>query len=199
MLWRLIKNEMTSILGDSYFFQDNSNLSKKEKITQEVMDVQRVFESLKLQLIPVTQLNLHDKLWIDRNGFIEVNEASTTQFLSRWYYGQNREKTYAKLHELFTDYSKLIFILMQMNRYAPNTIVFMNNLVYSFNEQLITGLEILKQTYEYNMNSYQLSSIFKSSEHSLITEKLIVLLTSFLKKIIKINSILYKKRICVLE
>lgn len=108
------------------------------------------FEMHKERLLAITMLQENDKISFDDEYKIYIDRGHSLQFIKRWYYGENKEKTIKYLALVMGQYidyidktSRLTYFRESIKTYGE----FMNQLII-FNEELINGLVNLYKTYE---------------------------------------------------
>jgi len=132
--------------------------------TEKLQNCHTQFQNFFHILKPITQLEVGDKLcWTydasceeqsDLQKLIyskvEIQKPSLRTSISRWYYGESRQKTLENCMILFQHYNKLMDDIIYGVHHGSIRLDFyqLGELIQHMNNNLIEGLHKLKQTYE---------------------------------------------------
>lgn len=136
-----IKREL---MTNTYEYIDFSNY------VVDFQSVQVNFNSFQTKLEKLEFVEVNDKIGFDQEEILYINKQGTLQPIIRWLYNENRENTINKLHDLFTEYSKLLQMIRITTNYTKrNQDKFCNlsNEIKNFNKKICCGLNNLYETY----------------------------------------------------
>ena len=123
---------------------DNSEI--QDKIT----NFEKVFIKFKIELQLFENLKSGDKVMKNGNTNVLYSEPpSNWQWIKRWWYGEDKERTFKYLDELFTFFMKFLDSILKYMRENTHClrIIRLNNQIYKYINLIIPGLCSLKYTY----------------------------------------------------
>jgi hypothetical protein len=109
-----------------------------------------IFDKYKKNLEELKKIEYNDKLSFDDNDNIYIDKSNPLQFIKRWYYNENREKTYKILKKKLLDYEKYLSSVIYNLYKVKNTekIKKYGEEIIMFNKEILEGLNNLYKTYE---------------------------------------------------
>lgn len=122
-----------------------------------IEELEKIFKNFKEILEGLKDVEINDKISFDENNKIYVDKGHSLQFVKRWYYGENRDKTYNILNEQLTNYDNFLsiisYILYSYRRTTRHENLYIE--VLNFNEKIVKGLKNLYKTYDekYKLNN----------------------------------------------
>jgi hypothetical protein len=138
MLGNIIKNNILDYISDM-----NSIYNKNFFVVKE--QVKNLYSKLEL----VKDIKEGDKISFDVSNNIYIDKCYRLQFIKRWFYNEDRIKTYKSLRQIFLLYNSsiknLINVLHKIN-YNIIDVYFLRELI-SWNTGLINGMQNLYNTY----------------------------------------------------
>jgi len=121
------------------------------KITPNTDNYKTTMDNIKKRISLFKDLTENEKIGKDEEtGEYYIDKYTMTQKLSRWWYGENREKTVEYIKEEFKVFSEFLDIVYQdLNQYSNKFLIldFIKGEIFIFIDEIIPGLHSLKKTY----------------------------------------------------
>ena len=129
----------------------NSTYNKNFFVVKE--QVKQLYGRLEL----IKNIKEGDKISFDSSNNIYIDKCYRLQFIKRWFYNEDRIKTYKSLRQIFLLYNSslknLINVIHKIN-YSIIDVYFLRELM-SWNTGLINGMNNLYKTYNNKLDSIE--------------------------------------------
>ena len=127
-----------------------SNTIDNSEIEDKVTNFEKNFIKFQLELKIFEYLKSGHKVMMDTTTNILYSEPpSYFQWMKRWWYGEDKERTFDYLDNIFTQFMKFldtILTYIHENKYCPRVII-LNKRICAYINKIIPGLCSLKYTY----------------------------------------------------
>ena len=141
----------------------------------DIEDLQNTLSNFKHKLHNLEKVNDGDKIYFDESNIVQITPSSYLQCAIRWYNSYNRYEIFELLHSVINEYFQFCDMLTyykhhiynNKNNYLFNKIY---NDTYNYLSKLIISIEILKNTYNNDLNIQKRFDDLKT----LISNKLIL-------------------------
>ena len=120
------------------------------EIMDKITNFEKIFFQFKSELKCFENLKSGYKIFKDNNtNILYCEEPGNWIWLKRWFYGENREKTFKYLDEIFTQFVKFLDSILRYlreNKYCSRIII-LNFQICEYINSIIPGLCSIKYTY----------------------------------------------------
>lgn len=131
-------------------------LLRNNQVLYDFHDMMKTFEQFKMELKPLTNLNKGDKIGIDKDDNMYIDENDRFQYFRRWYNNQDRDTSMLKLTTKLKEYFILIEMVITSLHSSNKLFLRVNNSIFmkfcieimEMNIKYIAGLNSLCKTYK---------------------------------------------------